>query len=105
MNMEKKKFNTVGSTKVSKLFSVSLLGRGSGFVYPRSRKPELGSFYVVAATVEEAIEKARSAYEDFRHGTDDGKDADGLVTLHTKQSDPGFFEVESVTLTTEFLVL
>ncbi len=101
--MEKKRFNTVGSTKVSKLFSVSLLGRGSGMVYPRSRKPELGSFYVVATTVEEAIEKARAAYEDFRQGADEDKD--GGFSLHTKQSDPGFFEVESVTLTTEFLVL
>lgn len=101
--MEKKKTNVIGSTMVSKLFSVSLLGRGSSMVYPRSRKPELGSFYVVAATVEEAIEKARAAYEDFRQGAEEEKD--GFVSLHTKQSDPGFFEVESVTLTTEFLVL
>lgn len=101
--MEKKKLNVIGSTRVSKLFSVTLLGRFGGAVWPRSRKPELGSFYVVAATVEDAIEKARMAYEDFRNVADDGND--GAALLHTKHEDPGFFEVESVTLTTEFLVL
>ncbi len=103
--MKNQTIRKVGNTKVSKMFRVSLLGKGSGFSIPRSRKPDLGTFTVVADSVEEAIEKARSAYEDFREGAKPINDGSGISTIYTKEMDPGQFEVESVTLDTEYLVL
>ena len=94
--------SVIGNVSVARVWDVTIFNAGRGICYPRSRKPDLGMFSVVAESAEVAIVKARVAYEEFRKHAQP-KDEDGFI--RSRQEDPGKFEVESVTLKTEFLVL